>query len=88
MRFPDAAIALGQLRDMITNAEAEKYTGVVYQTQAYLEAHSLLTAGERDVVVELFEHLSGQLEEEFARLAALAGPEVADEGAVGDEGEG
>lgn len=87
MRFPDAAIALGQLRDMITNAEAEKYTGVVYQTQAYLEAHSLLTAGERDVVVELFEHLSGQLEEEFARLAALAGPAVVDDGTVGDEGE-
>jgi exosortase len=73
MRFPDAAIVLGQFQDLVTNSQnAEKYTGVVYQSQAYVEAQSLLTTAERDVVVELFEYLTGQLRQEHERRAVFA----------------
>src|SRR5690606_31004938 len=52
MRFPDAAIVIQQFKDMITNSQnPEKYTGIVYQSQAFVQAHSLLTSAEQILVV-------------------------------------
>jgi hypothetical protein len=64
---------------MITNTQnSEKYTGIVYQSQIYVEAQSLLTAAERSLVVELFQHLTGQLRQEFERHAIFEAAESED----------
>jgi exosortase len=79
MRFPDAVIVMQQFKDLVTNSEnPEKYSGIVYQSQAYVEAQSLLTAAERSLVVELFQHLTGQLRQEFERHAIFATAESED----------
>jgi exosortase len=76
MRFPDAAIVVQQFKDMVTNSQnPEKYSGVVYQSQAYVQAHSLLTTAEQILVVELFQHLTDQLRQEFERHAVFAAAE-------------
>jgi exosortase len=79
MRFPDAAIVVQQFQDMITNSQnTEKYSGIVYQSQAYVQADSLLTSAEQMLVVDLFQHLTGQLRQEFERHAIVSAAESED----------
>lgn len=78
MRFPEAAILIDRMRDSLTGADEEqnRYGGVVYQTQAFVASRSMLTQAERDLIFELFNHLSQILQSKY-EVHALTAADVA-----------
>jgi len=67
MRFPEAAILIDRMRESLSRDEQpqSRYSGVVYQTQAFVASQSMLTQSERDLVLNLFRHLTEVLQSEY-----------------------